>query len=379
MARGAGMPMEKANILMVDDQRSKLLSYEAILGELGENLIKANSGKEALDHLLRTDIAVVLMDVRMPELDGFEVAEMIRNHPRFQKTAIIFVSAEQLTDEEKLKGYRRGAVDYMSVPVNPEVLRAKVTVFVDLHRQSRQLDQLNRELHNLSSRLMTLQDEERRQVARELHESLGQDLVAAKMMVEQMDLRSHPTETSERTLNGVTNLMDAIIQKMRSLSHHLRPPLLDEVGLCAAVRWYLDELNKRSGIDTSLDVEPPKFPRLRPEVETTIFRIVQEALTNVFRHSGARHASVSLTAGRDQVVVIVRDDGKGIALNLVGAPDENVGAGLGVMKQRAQDLGGELRLQNMSPGTVVKISVPTIEGQAGAAKATELSPTRLAD
>jgi CheY-like chemotaxis protein len=133
---------------MVDDQPSKLLSYEAILGELGEDLVKAGSGKEALDHLLRADIAVVLMDVRMPELDGFEVAEMIRKHPRFQKTAIIFVSAEHLSEDDKLKGYRRGAVDYISVPVNPGVLRAKVTVFVDLHRQSRQLDQLYRELHN---------------------------------------------------------------------------------------------------------------------------------------------------------------------------------------------------------------------------------------
>lgn len=350
--------MEQVNILMVDDQPQKLLSYEAILGELGENLIKANSGKEALEQLLRTDIAVVLMDVRMPELDGFEVAEMIRSHPRFQKTAIIFVSAEHLTDDDKIKGYRRGAVDYISVPVNPEVLRAKVSVFADLHRKSRQLDQLNGRLHHLSSRLMTLQDDERRQVARELHEDLGQDLVAAKMMVDRMDLRTDSLEANERARIGASTLMESIIQKIRSISHLLHPPLLDEVGLCSAVLWYLDELNRRSGIHTSFDVQPAEFPRLRPELETTIFRIVQEALTNVFRHSGARRASVSLTAAQGQVVVIVRDDGKGVSEGGPLVPPEAAGSGLGAMRQRAQDIGGELSLQNTSPGTVVQVIIP---------------------
>src|ERR1700730_13794155 len=130
---------DKVNILMVDDQPYKLLTYEAILAELGENLIKANSGREALELLLKEDIAVVLMDVSMPEIDGFELADMIRQHPRFQKTAIIFISGVHLTDLDRLKGYERGAVDYLSVPVNPELLRANVHVFPALHRKSTQL------------------------------------------------------------------------------------------------------------------------------------------------------------------------------------------------------------------------------------------------
>src|SRR4030081_717631 len=129
---------DKVNILMVDDQPSKLLTYEAILAELGENLIKSNSGREALELLLKTDIAVVLMDVSMPELNGFELSEIIRQRPRFQKTAIIFISAVHLTDLDRLKGYQRGAVDYLSVPIVPEVLRAKVRVFAELHRKNRQ-------------------------------------------------------------------------------------------------------------------------------------------------------------------------------------------------------------------------------------------------
>jgi PAS domain S-box-containing protein len=131
---------------MVDDQPAKLLTYETILSDLGENLIKVTSGREALDYLLKQDIGVVLMDVSMPEIDGFEMADMIRQHPRFQKTAIIFISGVHLSDEDRLRGYERGAVDYISVPVVPAVLRAKVSVFAELHRKTRQLEKLNREL-----------------------------------------------------------------------------------------------------------------------------------------------------------------------------------------------------------------------------------------
>jgi len=136
----------KINILMVDDQPAKLLSYQAILEDLGENLIKATSASEALSVLLKNDVAVVLMDVSMPDVDGFELAEVIRQHPRFQKTAIIFISGVHLTDSDLIQGYTRGAVDYISVPVIPEVLRAKIGVFVDLHRKTRMLEALNRDL-----------------------------------------------------------------------------------------------------------------------------------------------------------------------------------------------------------------------------------------
>src|SRR5215831_5786508 len=136
----------KVNILLVDDQPAKLASYEVILRDIGENLIQASSGAAALEHLLKTDVAVVLMDVCMPELDGFELAAMIRDHPRFRKTAIIFVSAIHLTDVDRLRGYEIGAVDYVPVPVVPEVLRAKVKVFAELYRKTQQLEQLNREL-----------------------------------------------------------------------------------------------------------------------------------------------------------------------------------------------------------------------------------------
>ena len=137
---------EKVNILLVDDQPAKLLSYEAILHSLNENLLKASSGREALEHLLKSDVAVVLVDVCMPDLDGFQLAAMIRDHPRFQKTAIIFISAILLSEMDSLRGYEMGAVDYVPVPVIPEVLRAKVKVFAELYRKTREFEQLNQQL-----------------------------------------------------------------------------------------------------------------------------------------------------------------------------------------------------------------------------------------
>ncbi len=137
---------EKVNVLLVDDQPDKLLAYEVILHELNENLVKTSSAREALQFLLKNDVAVVLIDVCMPELDGFQLAAMLREHPRFSETAIIFISAIHLTDVDRLRGYAMGAVDYVPVPVIPDVLRAKVKVFVELYRKTRELEQLNLKL-----------------------------------------------------------------------------------------------------------------------------------------------------------------------------------------------------------------------------------------
>jgi PAS domain S-box-containing protein len=516
---------EKVNILMVDDQPAKLLSYEVMLGELRENLIKAKSAKEALEVLLKTDVAVVLMDVSMPELDGFQLAAMIRQHPRFQRTAIIFVSAVHLTDLDQLKGYEHGAVDYISVPVVPELLRAKVRVFAELHRKTRQLETLNRELEQrvlerteelalkaelllqlnvelveknqeldaivhtapdiifsrkadgsrdyisdrfyeftgaapgsangfgwldyvhpedkrkamddwllcvesganyeaeyrmqakdgnyrwfraravpirsdakivkwygtcsdihdskvleqsirdsaaelekmvdrrtdelrrLSIRLMTMQDEERRRLARDLHDGLGQELAVAKIVLDKLILQE-PAEPPQEAWTQASGIIDRAIQQVRTMSHLLHPPLLDEVGLLSALSWYVDGLTKRSGIETSLDVRPAEFPRLAPEVETAVFRIVQEALTNVFRHSEASKVWITLTQREGQIVVAVRDDGKGIGRRIAELQPDSVGVGIGGMKQRAKEFGAELRLTNAHPGTLVELLIP---------------------
>ncbi len=515
----------KVNILMVDDQPGKLLSYEVILAELGENLIKATSGREALEQLLKNDIAIVLMDVSMPELDGFELAELIHQHPRCQDTAVIFISAVHLTELDKLKGYERGAVDYISVPVIPELLRAKVSVFSELRRKTRQLEKLNHELEQrvaerteqveqraqalqilneelgrknqeldaivttapdiifsrqadgardyisppfyqytgapagsangfgwldyvhpddrdvstahwlqcvnsdenyeceyrllrkdgqyrwfrvravpirdhagkakrwygtcsdihdskvvesamresaaelerlvderttalrrLSSRLMTMQDDERRRIARELHDGLGQEIVALKMMLSSITRQGQ--ESLQDRVSEAMSVIDRATQQIRSLSHLLHPPLLDEVGLMSALRWYLEGLTQRSGIETSMEMDPADYPRLSLELETAIFRIIQEALTNVFRHSGARNAWINLIQRDGKVIVKVRDDGKGVADGIVEMRGGNTGVGIGGMSERAKEFGGHMQVSNAHPGTVVEVTIP---------------------
>ena len=171
---------DKVNVLLVDDQPGKLLSYEAILGPLGESLITARSGREALECLLRNEIAVILLDVNMPELDGFELAAMIREHPRYRKIAMIFISAIHLSDIDRLRGYEMGAVDYVPVPVVPEVLRAKVRIFTELYRKTRQLEALNSELEQrVRERTAALEAQTQRLLESEQRRTLA--LAAAQM------------------------------------------------------------------------------------------------------------------------------------------------------------------------------------------------------
>jgi signal transduction histidine kinase len=354
---------QKVNILMVDDQPGKLLTYEAILNELGENLIKARSGKEALDLLLKTDIAVVLMDVSMPELDGFELADMIRQHPRFQRTAIIFISAVHLTDLDRLKAYQRGAVDYVSVPIVPELLLAKVRVFADLHRKTQQLETLNRDLRTLSARLIATQDEERRRIARDLHDSVGQLIAAFSMnngLACQQSEKLSPDAADALRQNAL--LVDQLSKEIRTISHLLHPPLLDEIGLLPAIKMFAEGFGERSSVKVTVELSP-EIGRLPPNMEISIFRIVQECLTNVYRHSGSKTARIKIWPSQEKLLTVqVCDEGKGMA-SANGASmsvETNQGVGLSGMRERVRELGGKLEIQSSKNGTTVTAALPIV-------------------
>jgi signal transduction histidine kinase len=358
---------DRVNILMVDDQPGKLLTYESILSELHENLITARSGREALNHLLKTDIAVVLMDVSMPELNGFELADMIRQHPRFQKTAIIFISAVHLTELDQLKAYERGAVDYISVPIVPELLRAKVSVFADLHRKTRQMELLNRELRTLSARLMATQDEERRHIARDLHDSVGQ-LAAALGMNNGLALREAEKIGLEAAgvLRQNALLVDQLSKEIRTISHLLHPPLLDEVGLMPAIKSFAAGFAERSNVKVDVELSP-EIGRLSPNVEISIFRIVQECLTNVYRHSGSKTARIKIWPSEEKLLTVqVCDEGRGIPLEdrISMSLGTNQGVGLSGMRERVRELGGTLEVQSDENGTTVTAALPLVNAIA---------------
>ncbi|MGB8470913.1 MAG: sensor histidine kinase, partial [Candidatus Sulfotelmatobacter sp.] len=221
------------------------------------------------------------------------------------------------------------------------------------------VDRRTDELRRLSIRLMTMQDQERRRLARDLHDGLGQELAVAKMVLDKIVLQrsAQPAETADDWTQA-SSIVDRAIQQVRTMSHLLHPPLLDEVGLLSALSWYVEGLTKRSGIEISLEVQPREFPRLSADVETPVFRIVQEALTNVFRHSEANKVWISLTQKEENIVVAVRDDGKGVDQRITELQPDSVGVGIGGMKQRAREFGGELRLTNAHPGTLVELTMP---------------------
>jgi PAS domain S-box-containing protein len=212
---------DKLNILLVDDQPGKLLSYETILSSMDENILKASSGREALEHLLKNDVAVMLIDVCMPDLDGFQLAAMIRDHPRFRQTAIIFISAIFLSDLDSLRGYEMGAVDYVPVPIVPEVLRAKVRVFTELYRKTRQLEQLNQELESRVA-ARTTELEEANLKLRESEERRSQALAAGQMGSWEWDIETgnYLWDDGQKLIFGVRDGFIASTENVCAIIHH---------------------------------------------------------------------------------------------------------------------------------------------------------------
>src|ERR1700753_3925628 len=215
----------KVSILLVDDQPSRLLTYESVLNGYGWNLVSARSGLEALDKLMRQEFAVVLLDVSMPDMDGFEAARLIHEHPRFEKTPIIFVTGVHVSELDHLTGYKVGAVDYVSIPVVPEILRSKVAVLVELYLKRRELRELNRNLAQANAQLAAANTTLQAEKTREL-ETLNRVLQRANTELEQTN-RSLQNEIAERTrveqaLKAADRHKDEFLAM---LAHELRNPL----------------------------------------------------------------------------------------------------------------------------------------------------------
>jgi PAS domain S-box-containing protein len=232
----------------------------------------------------------------------------------------------------------------------------------ELRQRVTQLDESRRvielrtfELQKLSARLLHVQDEERRRLARELHDDLGQQLAALKMTLPKIG-------ANEQTIE----MANSAITSVRNLSYLLHPPLLDETGLRAALHWYVEGLTKRSGIQIFLTITPTTFPRLPKDIETSIFRVVQESLTNVYRHAESEMARVEIDKQSEWVTIRVRDYGKGVPLEITRtAFSTKIGIGINGMRERIRQFGGELTVSRAEPGTLVETRIPLFDSDTG--------------
>jgi signal transduction histidine kinase len=410
---------EKVNILLVDDQPGKLLSYEVILSELGENLIKAGSANAALEQLLKNDVAVVLIDVCMPDLDGFELAGMIREHPRFQKTAIIFVSAIQVTDLDLLRGYAVGAVDYVPVPVIPDLLRAKVRVFAELYRKTRQLETLNAELERRVrertaelaqanaelERRVEERTREREAALAQVHEmqkieSLGQLtggvahdfnnlLMAVLGNLELLRKMFSDNPKARRLIDGAIQGAErgATLTK-RMLAFARRQELKPEtVEIPALVEGMLDMLQRSLGpavqIVTEFDAELPPTRVDRNQLELALLNLALNArdamplggrLTISARREQVAAGEVPGLRPGDYICITERDTGHGMdeaTLKRAAEPffttkgaGRGTGLGLSMVDGLVAQSGGAMRITSQAGiGTRVELWLPISEDQ----------------
>jgi signal transduction histidine kinase/ActR/RegA family two-component response regulator len=387
------------NILLVDDQPAKLLAYEAILADLGENLLKASSGKEALEYLLRQQIAVVLIDVCMPELDGFELASMVRSHPRFQKTAIILVSGVMVDDRDRLKGYDSGAVDYVSVPIVPGILRAKVSVFADLFRKTEDLALLNQELElRVADRtaeieaLLKSTEEARRDAERANHLKdeflaiLSHELrtplnaiIGWAHLLKTGTLDAASQVKAVESINRNAQLQAALISDLLDISRIVSGKLrldLRLVELPAIIQAALDSVRPASEakkiqlealVASDVGVIAGDPARLQQVVSNLLFNAVK------FTPSGG-HVQVSLEKNGPHLEVTLQDDGPGIDPDILPyifdrfrqgdtsttRAHKGLGLGLAIVRHLLEMHGGAIEARNREDrsGAMFKATLP---------------------
>ena len=374
--------IDRVNILLVDDQPSKLLTYETILGELGENLIKVSSASEALQCLLDNEIAVVLVDVCMPDLDGYELAAMIRQHPRFQKTSIIFVSAVLMTDLDRLRGYECGAVDYVPVPVVPAILRAKVSIFAELFRKTRALERLNGELEErvaertsaLEATTQALQEAGHRKdeflamLAHELRNPLAPIRTAVQLLrLKELSEphRKRARDVIERQVEHLVNLIDDLLDVSR-ITRGMITLQLEPVLIGAIVARAVE--TARPAIDAHRHVLEIDLPDELISVEGDKTRLVQ-VIANIL-HNAAKFMDpggrIQLSVRREgpNVAIKISDIGIGIAPDLIPRIFElftqvhskseraqgGLGIGLALVRRLTEMHGGSVSVHSDGPG-----------------------------
>lgn len=377
-------------ILSVDDNEAIRYSVCRYLRESGYQVIEARNGAEALD-LAQQNPDLITLDINLPDINGYEICRRLKGDAVTRDIPVLHISASCVESGDRVRGLEGGADAYLAEPIERLELLATVKALLRMRQAQRearnqaaeaekareQLKQINenlefrvrqrtaelererRDVQNLSSQLLFAQDAERRRISRELHDSTGQLLIALTLNLDR--LRSEliqPNPAVDALIDDTNSLVDEMGRQLRTMSYLLHPPLLDEAGLSSAVKWYVEGFATRSAVEISLEV-PSELPRLPQQMEITIFRLIQECLTNIHRHSGSKTALIRIARDNEGVSLEITDRGKGFTPHaLVSEQRTRPGVGILGMKERVRPFGGTLEFRSSSEGTTVQARLP---------------------
>jgi signal transduction histidine kinase len=383
------MPEEAAlKILSVDDNDAIRYSFTRYLRDGGYEVIEARTGSEALQ-LARSNPALITLDINLPDMNGYEICRRLKDDPATRDIPILHISASCVESGDRVRGLEGGADAYLSEPVDrfellatvkallrmrqaqrdarqqaveaesarEELKRINQTLETRVHQRTAELERQRLEVQDLSSQLLQAQDEERRRISRELHDSTGQLLVALTMNLARLKSEHALDPAADAVIDDTSAVVDEMSRQIRTMSYLLHPPLLDEAGLASAVKWYIEGFSNRSSVDVTLEL-PPDLGRLPQELEITLFRLIQESLTNIHRHSGSKTALIRVHRNADEVLLEILDCGKGLASSRL--IDHNARRGVGIlgMKERVRRFGGTLDISSVPTGTTVHATLP---------------------
>lgn len=364
-----------AKILIVDDNPMVLFSMAHLLRSEGYAIIEAKDGAECLEKARAEQPDLILLDVMLPDINGVELCRKIKASPETSQLFVVLLSSIETSSDSKVTGLEAGADGYITRPIENRELVARVQALLRIRlaenelrkahnelekrvaERTEELSQANGALKALSLRLVDVQEAERRFLARELHDEIGQTVTCLKLVLETSLRPESPAQ--QQSFDEALGLINDLIERVRQLSINLRPQMLDDLGLITALDWHLKRYQKQTGIAVQFRYTPMP-ERLEPALETAIFRIVQEALTNVARHARVKEVAVRLWVNAGRAGVQIQEAGAGFDVASVLA--QRSSSGVAGMRERVELLGGEFTLES-SPGqgTCLTVELPMKE------------------
>jgi signal transduction histidine kinase len=348
--------VKRSLILIIDDEAAARDVLDAYLSGSEFDIVFAETPFDGLEKAALLGPDIVLLDVMMPGLDGYEVCRRFRADPALAEIPIIMTTS--LDDRtSRLQGIQAGADEFLSKPFDSVELKIRIRALLQLNQYRRMLHE-REGLQHLTTHLQAAREEERTHIAREVHDELGQLLTALRMDLEWLQSeQSVPPAQAANRLRAMIELTDQALHMVHRITSELRPGLLDDLGLAAAVEWQCDEFSNRSGIATRLLVRPEGLMTDRDR-STALFRIVQETLTNIARHAHADRVNISLIRENQSLLLCVRDNGVGATASQLGGRSA---FGILGMRERVHALGGTIAIRGVAGrGTIVSLRIPEV-------------------